>query len=785
MAYIISSGESSDGIILENDFLTVCKGGIATRTSVNENGMVHIYGTADNTEVNQSGTVFVDPDGVASNTILNSGGSMYVHSAGVASVATVNAAGILYVSSGGTANQAIVNAAGNLDVFSGGLVNDTTVNADGELYLHVSGRGNAAIVNSDGRLDIHGIMDNTTVNSGGEVWISSAGTANNITVNGFGILIVRSGGMANLAVVNSNALINIYNGGMADNTTVNFNGILNVSSGGTANNTVVNANGDLDVRKNGVANNTTVNADGIFYIYRGGAANNTVVNSDGQFETLGTVNGITVYSGGFVCISSGGRFTGTMTFESGAFVSACKGATLDFDLTQTSAGAAALVNDISILQGTLLYTLTVSDSMGKGVYSLADGADGFQNTISVVNASGEALGSLTVGDTIQIGDEDFTLNLTGSALTLEVKGTEIIPTNLVGTKDRVSWDPTGAGQYVVEYSTDDFQYAIQILTTGTAVDMLDLPAGKYQWRVKAGDSEWAVGDEIVSDNTSGTPKVIQSEENGDEDLFFADSNGTWGEEGFVFLALHAGSLNSWTGTHEIVIADGKGRIQNLFFGSSDPNVLCLTDADNGDAIFVDDIYTELPEEIEENTARLFKIREIRAGAGDDIVDMTSQRFEYTGDGLTIRGGEGNDTIWANKGDNWLFGDAGNDRIVGASSCDVIAGGIGNDRMHGGGGKDTFTFCENWGVDNVEQLETGSVTLWFASGSLTNWDEATLTYTDGENSVKVSGVTLDKITLKFGDDGSEDYAALASAGAFLDATSERIFEESGKGMLASL
>jgi hypothetical protein len=234
-----------------------------------------------------------------------------------------------------------------------------------------------------------------------------------------------------------------------------------------------------------------------------------------------------------------------------------------------------------------------------------------------------------------------------------------------------------------------------------------------------------------------------------------------------------------------VIADGKGRIQNLFFGSSDPNVLCLTDGDNGDAIFVDDIYTELPEEIEENTARLFKIREIRAGAGDDIVDMTSQRFEYTGDGLTIRGGEGNDTIWANKGDNWLFGDAGNDRIVGASSCDVIAGGIGNDRMHGGGGKDTFTFCENWGVDNVEQLETGSVTLWFASGSLTNWDEATLTYTDGENSVKVSGVTLDKITLKFGDDGSEDYAALASAGAFLDATSERIFEESGKGMLASL
>ena len=42
-----------------------------------------------------------------------------------------------------------------------------------------------------------------------------------------------------------------------------------------------------------------------------------------------------------------------------------------------------------------------------------------------------------------------------------------------------------------------------------------------------------------------------------------------------------------------------------------------------------------------------------------------------------------------------------------------------------------------------------------------------------------------IELKFGDDGSDEYKALASAGEFFDATTERIFEEEGKGMLASL
>ena len=164
--------------------------------------------------------------------------------------------------------------------------------------------------------------------------------------------------------------------------------------------------------------------------------------------------------------------------------------------------------------------------------------------------------------------------------------------------------------------------------------------------------------------------------------------------------------------------------------------------------------------------------------------MTSHRFEYTGDGLTIRGGEGDDTIWANKGNNTLFGDAGNDRIVGASGNDVIVGGIGNDRMHGGGGNDIFTFCDNWGVDNVEQLATGSVTLWFASEleGKVEWDEESKSYTDGTNRVTVTGVT--SVALKFGGVGDDAamFATLSEAGAFKEFTSQKIFEEN-KGLLA--
>ena len=380
--------------------------------------------------------------------------------------------------------------------------------------------------------------------------------------------------------------------------------------------------------------------------------------------------------------------------------------------------------------------------------------------------------------------EPYTLNVIG----IDDDSDVVVLDDLTGSKDEVSWKSSAVvPQFSVQFSTDSFEHTFAFETTGTAVDLLGLPAGTHQWRVKANtedeeqDNEWYVGEEIVSDHTNDKPSVFQSKADAIDDLFFATPNGTWSR---LYYAKHAGSVGDWSGTGEMVSAAGKGRIQDLFFGSADPGILCLTDSENGDALFLDDVYTVLPDEIKENTARLFRLQNINAGAGDDIVDMTSQRFEYTGSKLFIYGGDGDDVIWAGKGRNMLFGDAGNDRIVGASSDDVIVGGIGDDTMHGGGGSDIFTFCENWGSDTIEQLAEGSVTLWFLEGSMDNWDAASLSYTDGENSVTVSGVSAENVTLKFGVEESEVFVRLYYKEAFAEFATQKIFDDKDNGILAS-
>ncbi|MBR2363769.1 MAG: hypothetical protein IKA79_01080 [Lentisphaeria bacterium] len=302
-----------------------------------------------------------------------------------------------------------------------------------------------------------------------------------------------------------------------------------------------------------------------------------------------------------------------------------------------------------------------------------------------------------------------------------------------------------------------------------------IASGNYECSYRLEDQDAVTVSQFTVKSEDSNPSKFTGTTKGAANLFFARKSGIWSSN---YIARHNGFLNGWTGTKETVDLAGKNIIADVLMGGDDENLLVLTDDSNGDALFVEDIYTAFGKD----AARLAQIDEIRAGAGDDIIDMTSQLYAYDGGEMTIRAGAGNDVIWASGSDNDLFGDEGNDRIVGSSGFDLIAGGTGNDSMHSGGGNDIFAFCENWGQDTVEITDNAYITLWFASGSEDNWDAAGRVYSNGIDSVTVIGGANSTIELKFGNEGGQ-YYDLMDVGAFEGSTHKEIFESTEKSILA--
>ena len=371
-------------------------------------------------------------------------------------------------------------------------------------------------------------------------------------------------------------------------------------------------------------------------------------------------------------------------------------------------------------------------------------------------------GSITVnGDDLVRNGVTYSLDQADGNLTLTVTGGSIPEvSNLTGNATGVSWSGNGSA-FTATYSLNNFADAICLETNTCQIDTYNIGAGTWQVRVKdETETVFNAQTSFTATAPTGSAAQVVSDADGDLDVFFARTSGTWTSRN---VARHAGTLNGWRGTNDRVALTGKNIITDVFSGSTDANVLVLTDDANGDALFLDDVFTTLG-----NQARLSDIDEIRAGAGNDVIDLTSPKFAYLGDEMTVFGGAGDDTIWANSGVNTLYGDAGNDRIIGGAGNDFIIGGAGNDVLHGGGGNDTFCFGANWGTDTIEQLANGKVILRFETGSLANWNATTKTYTSGNNTVTVTGTS--DIELYFGT------ASALPEDAFAPSASEKIFEQ---------
>ncbi len=432
-------------------------------------------------------------------------------------------------------------------------------------------------------------------------------------------------------------------------------------------------------------------------------------------------------------------------------------------LLKLSADALAAGTAFAAAAGTFSGSLDlkVGDVASGDAFTLADGA--LKNDLAFV---GTSLLRLAKSESGALSVKTETLaDLVPEA---SADGSILAWTNSAGAPD---------GYWVEIAAGNTFDNAIRIATNGTAFDVVSA-AGAYSTQVAEADGEFTA-DSAEWTADASAPKQVVSNGNGRADVFFVSVT-----DGDVWTAKYQ-AKNTVTG--ETASITGKNRIHDTFTGAaSDANILYLTDAANGDALFMDDVYSEFGD-----AARLNLIREVRAGAGDDVVDMTGEHYTAELAGMTARGGSGNDVLWGAEGGSSLFGDDGNDLISGGTGDDVIAGGAGDDTLKGGGGSDLFTFGENWGADVVSQAAGGKVALWFAE------DESKITaseldnnaiFTDGVSTVTVAGFALADIAVHYGNDGSDQFKALAASGAFLGSTAGSVFESQemrANGILASI
>jgi VCBS repeat-containing protein len=405
--------------------------------------------------------------------------------------------------------------------------------------------------------------------------------------------------------------------------------------------------------------------------------------------------------------------------------------------TSTVTGNAAYA-DFDVNNDANVYTVVSSNSSTYGSYSVTVAGD-WTYTLDNENATIQALGLReSTSDSITIMSEDGTTEV----IVITINGANDTPMVAAAITDATA---TEESVYSHDVSTNFSDPDGDTLTyTATLSGGSDLPtwltidsatgilsgtpsnddAGAISVTVIATDSfSLAMSDTYIltvpntiigtnsDDNLLGTngnddistlegADVVYAQAGEDDITLTADS--TWGAG---YSAKNISNQYS-VGTGEKISLDSFNRFSDVIDGGDDVDTLVLT-AGN-DAFFIDDVYSAHHSSLTlvsttqsiESTARIVNLEVINAGAGNDIVDLTSNDFVLA-EAIVINGEAGNDTLW---------GSNGNDIINGGDGNDALFGGLGTDTFTGGAGSDRFQFTATTGSNVITDFDVSGDTI---------------------------------------------------------------------------
>lgn len=235
---------------------------------------------------------------------------------------------------------------------------------------------------------------------------------------------------------------------------------------------------------------------------------------------------------------------------------------------------------------------------------------------------------------------------------------------------------------------------------------------------------------------------------GGRDIIFASDFGTtlYGNGGFDRLyggagddTLYGGAGRDVTygrdGDDTILVAGNDARVDRIHGGDGFDTIKVLS----ADAVrFANfDASSSSIESWDGNGASLIGTRAANTFDLRGLVDQSGLE--------SIRGGAGNDTIYASDSDTKMFGGTGNDRLF---------SGAGNDSLTGGPGSDVFSFSQNFGNDvitdfvaGVDEIELDQTMFADYAAVVANTAQvgADVVLSGGGNALTLKGVSLVSLT----------------------------------------
>ncbi|MDF1792942.1 MAG: hypothetical protein P1U88_13575, partial [Thalassobaculaceae bacterium] len=621
------------------------------------------------------------------------------------------------VLSGGDGNDSI-NGGNGTDVIEGGAGDDTLSGGHGADTLYggsaddtlTGGDGNDTLTGGDANDSLQGTPDNDTISGGDEDDEISALSAADVVFGGGGNDTI-SGGQGD----------DVLNGEDGDDVVFGQDGADTVS-GGDGDDTLSGGAGDDDV-VGGAGSDLLDGGEGADDMsggsgadtLSGGAGNDSLAGGGDNDLMIGGAGGDRMAGDGGDDTLSGGdgndRLTGgagndEIAGGSGAdWVFAGDGA----DTVGGGAGTDYLFGN----GGDDVFTGSLDDLNGD---LLGDYAEGEEIRISDLTDTGTPV-SLTIDGTktiVEIGDDgngnplsSFRVsgNYQGALLTetpdgvtltlsedpIDPYGTTEDDDTLTGTPENDTISALGGDDLVLALSANDVVYGgagSDTISGGQGNDALYGDAGGDSLEGGAGDDTLIGG--AGNDTLSGGDgrDVLDGGEGDDLYRWSGDQTG--------------GIRNYQVGDPENPLTDGSitdaesanpGNAGHARYdtytdsGTGDSDTMLGTDG-------ADDIVLDF------DGRRLSGIEVIDGGAGNDIIDLASHRYEM-GDS-TLLGGAGDDSLWGNLGDDDLSGGVGNDWLAGNSGDDTLSGGAGNDRLEGLSDADVLS-----GGDGDDSLSGGS------------------------------------------------------------------------------